>query len=69
MTEDQARQHLRDVLASFRPGSVCHLLAEVIRDSEEARLGGLDEQAEQRIREAQAALWVLGLGLLAALPR
>ena len=34
-----------------------------------ARLGSLDEVAEDRVREAEAALWVFGYGLMAALPR
>ena len=39
------------------------------REAEESRLGGLDEVAEERVREAEAALWVFGCGLMAALPR
>lgn len=69
MTEAQARRHLLKMLASFRPGTVLHLLGQVIREAEEARLGGLDEAAEERVQEAQAFLWVAGYGLDAALPR
>jgi hypothetical protein len=69
MTEAQAKQHLSDMLGRFTPGSVLHLLAQVIREAEEARLGGLDDAAEERMREAEAALWVFGYGLDAALPR
>lgn len=69
MTEAQAKEHLRDMLDNVTPGSVLHILAQVIREAEEARLGGLDEAAEERVREAQAALWVFGYGLMAALPR
>lgn len=69
MTEVQARQHLLDMLGSFSPGSVLHILAQAVREAEEARLGGLDEAAEGRVREAEAFLWVAGYGLMAALPR
>jgi hypothetical protein len=57
------------MLGSFTVRSVCHLLAEVVRDVEEARLGALDDAAEERVREAEAFLWVAGYGLMAALPR
>lgn len=69
MTEVQAKEHLRDMLGSFRPGSVLHVLAQVIREAETARLGSLDEAAEERVREAEAFLWIAGFGLMAALPR
>lgn len=69
MTEAQAKLHLIAMLESLNPGSVLHVLAQVIREAEEARLGGLDEAAEQRLREAEGFLWVAGYGLMAALPR
>ena len=69
MSEADAKQQLLKILESFRPGSVCHLLAEILRESEEARLGDLDEATEQRVRDAEGALWVIGMGLMAALPR
>ncbi len=69
MTEHEARQCLLDMLDSFSPGAVLHLLAEVIREAEEARLGTLVEAAEERVREAEGFLWIAGYGLLSALPR
>ena len=69
MTEPEAKGHLLDMLESFRPGSVLHLFAEVIREAERGRMGDLDESAEERVREAEAFLIVAGLGLMAALPR
>jgi hypothetical protein len=57
------------MLANFRAGSVLHLLAEVVRDAETARLSGLDEVALERVQEAEAFLWIAGYGLMAALPR
>jgi hypothetical protein len=69
VTEAEAKQHLLEMLESFSPGSVLHILAQVIRESEEARLGGLDDAAEERVRGAVAFLWIAGCGLMAALPR
>ena len=69
MSEAQAKQHLKDILASFSPGTILHLLGQVIREAEEARLGGLDEVAEERVRDAEACLWVASYGIEAALPR
>ncbi len=69
MTEAQAKQHLLDMLAIFSPGTALHLLAQVVRDAEVARLGSLDEVGEERVHDAEAALWVFGYGLDAALPR
>jgi hypothetical protein len=69
VTEAEAKQHLLKMLESFSPGSVLHVLAQVIRESEKARLGELGEAAEERVREAEAFLFVAGCGLMAALPR
>jgi hypothetical protein len=69
VSETEAKQHLRDMLAAFTPGSVLHILAEVVRQSETTRLGGLDEVALKRVQEAEAFLWIAGYGLMAALPR
>lgn len=69
MTEAEAKEHLLAMLGSFNPGSVLHIFAQVIREAEDARLGGLDEATEERVREAEAALWVFGMGLMSALPR
>jgi hypothetical protein len=69
VNEAQARQHLLDMLGNFTPGSVLHLFAQVVRESEEARLGGLNDAAEERVREAEGFLWIAGYGLDAGLPR
>jgi hypothetical protein len=69
MNESEAKEHLFDMLTRFTPGSVLHLLAHVARESEEARTGILDDDAEERVREAEAALWVFDYGLDSALPR
>jgi len=69
MTEVEAKQHLLAMLEHLTPGSVLHVLAQVIREAEEARLGVLDEATGERVREAEAFLWVAGYGLMSALPR
>lgn len=69
MTEAQAKDHLRDMLGSFRPGAVLHMLGEVVREAETARMGGLDEIAQERVLNAEAFLFVAGCGLMATLPR
>ena len=69
MTEQKAKTQLRRMLRSFTPGSVLALLADVCReDAEQARRRG-DDLARQRLRHAEAALIVVGLGLDATLPR
>lgn len=68
MSEAEAKRNLIAIMEVFRPGSVLHLLADTVREAESARTGGLDEAADERVREAEAFLWVAGYGLLAALP-
>jgi hypothetical protein len=69
MTEDQARRRLVAMLANFTPGSVCHLLAQAIREAERTRLGDLDAAALERLRDVEGAMFVLGIGLDAVCPR
>ena len=64
MTESKAKDHLRAMLASFTAGTVLHLLAEVIRaDAREA-----DDLAVERGVAVEKTLFVVGLGIDAALP-
>jgi len=37
MNEAEAKQHLRDMLAKYDPGTVVHFLAQTVREAEEAR--------------------------------
>jgi hypothetical protein len=69
MTEAEAKRHLGDMLRRFTPGSVLHLLADVLGNAENERLGGLDDVAAERVRNAEVALFVFGLGINAACPR
>jgi len=69
MTEAEAKRQLGGMLKRFTPGSVLHLLAEVLYAAEEERLASPDELAAKRVRNAEAALFVFGLGLIAMCPR
>jgi hypothetical protein len=69
MTEAQAKAQLRRMLRSLSPGSVLHLLADIHRQAAgRARRKGNDV-AYRRFADAQAALFVFGLGLDAVCPR
>lgn len=63
MTEHQAKQQLSDLLARFTPGSLLHLLAEVLRDS-----AGDQVAAAEPLRDAVGALFVVGIGIDAVMP-
>ena len=68
MTEQEAKQHLTTILESFTPGSVLHLLAEVIAgQAEEDRTSDTDQRLQQR-KEVEHTLIVVGMGIDAALP-
>ena len=66
MNEHEAKEQLRAMLDSFTAGTVLHLLAEVIRA--DAREAG-DDRAVERGVAVEATLFVVGLGIAAALPR
>lgn len=66
MTEDAAKGHLRAVLDVFTTGTLLHLLAEIILA--DARKAG-DDLAVERGVTVEATLFVIGLGIDAALPR
>lgn len=64
MTEQQAKDHLVQILLSFTIGSVLHLLSELFRESTQS-----DETARTQAEEVAATLFVVGLGADAAYPR
>lgn len=69
MKPEQAKRQLEKMLSSFSPGSVLMLLGEVFHEMvEEAREGGSEIIADN-LKEAEAAMNVLGLGLDAILPK
>lgn len=63
MNEEQAKRQLKRMLRKFSPGSILHLLADLFR---EAAAEGKDVVRSKRVEEA---LYVVGLGIDAALPR
>ncbi len=62
MTVETAKKHLRSMLKDFTPGSVLHLLAEVLAEADDPN------RVEQR-QAVEKALFVVGLGVDAVLPR
>ncbi|AWM39822.1 hypothetical protein GobsT_18100 [Gemmata obscuriglobus] len=69
MSDDEAKERLREVLAAYSVGSVLHLLSELIEaDARAARRDG-DDGLDQQLFHAAYTLFVVGLGLHAILPR
>jgi hypothetical protein len=69
MTENAAKEHLLAVLDVFTAGTVLHLLAEIVREEgAESRRAG-DSLTANRCEQAAVALFVMGLGIDAALPQ
>ena len=66
MTETEARDHLRAMLKRFTAGGILMLLAELY--SEDAD-GAADARVAAEYRRAEAALFVLALGVDAVRPR
>ena len=66
MREDLAKKHLRTMLRSFSPGSVLHLLADLYRESAARAPRKKDAERFKRIEET---LFVVGLGIEAAISR
>ena len=63
MDEQQAKRHLKKMLGSFTPGSILHLLAEVVASTE------ADGERADQGRHVEHALTVMGHGIDAMLPR
>lgn len=66
MREAQAKKHLRTMLRSFGPGGVLHLLADLYRETQSKASRINDAELHKRIEET---LFVVGLGIDAAMPR
>ena len=62
MTEQLAKKHLRKMLRSFTPGTVLHLLADIYRES-------AAKSGDERLKRVEQTLFVVGLGIDAALPQ
>ncbi len=69
MTQNQAKKYLERMLRSFTPGSVLHLLGEVIREEGEGARSSGNKNLHRQCQVAEHALFVVGMGLDAALPQ
>ncbi len=69
MSENVAKEQLRQMLGSLTAGSVLHLLAEVFREDAEAARRAGDDLAADECENIEATLFVVGLGIDAARPR
>ncbi|MBX9584952.1 MAG: hypothetical protein K2X87_32000 [Gemmataceae bacterium] len=68
MTDGEAKDQLGRLLDRYTVGSVLHLLADVVRNHGEAARSAGDEDRSDQYRQAEAVLYVVGLGIDAALP-
>jgi NAD(P)H-dependent FMN reductase len=68
MKEAKAKKHLRKMLRSFTAGTVLHLFSEVFRDLADEAQRDDDQQAHRQLKEIEAALFVVGLGIDSDLP-
>ncbi|MCE9566994.1 MAG: hypothetical protein K8U57_33750 [Planctomycetes bacterium] len=66
MDETRAKQLLAEMLSDFTPGSILHLLGNVLRENAP---DNMDETARQQLASAEEALFVVGVGLDAVCPR
>lgn len=68
MNEGEAKERLIEMLDAFTPGSILHLLAEIIAlhavDAHTAK----DDQVSEQCRLVEHTLIVLGMGIDAAMP-
>ena len=69
MTENQARMRLRQMLGTLTAGSILHLLAELFAEQAEAARRNRDDRTAERCENAEATLFVVGIGIDAACPR
>jgi hypothetical protein len=69
VTENDAKEQLRQMLGTLTAGSVLHLLAEVFREDAEAARQDGDDLATEECERVDATLFVVGLGIDAARPR
>ena len=69
MTENRARTQLRRMLGTLTAGSVLHLLAELFAEQAEAARRVGDDLTAKQCNNAEATLFVVGVGIDAACPR
>ncbi len=68
MNEEQARQQLAQLLETYTPGSLLHLLADLYRFSAEEARQSDDVVTFERSEMTEHVLFVVGLGIDAANP-
>jgi hypothetical protein len=69
MNEIEAKAALRQMLQSFTPGSVLHLLADLYRQDAEEANRVEDAMAYEQCKNIECALYVVGIGIDGACPR
>ena len=69
MKPAQAKTQLKLMLRSFTPGSVLMLLGEVFGEWAGDARGGGSEVVSDNLKQAEATMAVVGLGLDAILPK
>lgn len=68
MDEQEAKSHLTQILECFTTGSILHLLGELMADAAEQKRKGSNVQLAQQYECIEQTLFVVGLGIDAALP-
>jgi hypothetical protein len=69
MNEVEAKIALRQMLGTFTPGSILHLLADLYRQDAEIACRDEDSQTFERCKNIECALYVVGIGVDGACPR
>jgi len=69
VSENRARTQLRRMLGTLTAGSVLHLLAELFAEQADAARRVGDDLTAGRCENAEATLFVVGVGIDAACPR
>lgn len=69
MTEKKAKEQLRKMLASFTPGSVLNIMADIYGEAADEANHKNDAVQYERCRNVERTLIVVGLGIDAICPR
>jgi len=68
MTDQEAKERLKELLERYTLGSILHLLAELCRESAESARQDGDALVCERFEVVEHALIVVGIGIDAANP-
>jgi hypothetical protein len=69
MNEAQAKKQLKKMLGKMTPGSILHLLSDIFKESAEQASRDGDSTSHRQFKLAEGALFVVGLGIDAAVPQ